>query len=120
MITDDWRLNAMDTPQPRRRGPGRPFEKGNKAAVGHSVQSASVRAMARSYARESIDRLAELINSEDGHVAVAACKVILDRGYGKPMQSVKKTVTHVKRSPRDYSLEELEKMFADTKPEAMQ
>jgi hypothetical protein len=51
---------------------------------------------------------------------VAACRELLDRGFGKPMQQVKKTVTHVKRSPRELSLEEIEKRLAELTQEAVQ
>lgn len=47
--------------------------------------------------------------SPDPHAVVAAAKIILSYGLGKPVQPVVKTVTHVKRSPRDLSLEELQR-----------
>ena len=45
--------------------------------------------------------------SKDTHARVAAAKIILSYGLGLPVKRVEKTVEHVKRSPRDYSLDEL-------------
>lgn len=33
-------------------------------------------------------RLASLVDDEDKRVAIAACQALLDRGFGKPMQSM--------------------------------
>lgn len=76
--------------------------------------------IAREKCPHALERLAELMDSEDERVAVMACNSILDRGLGKPMQQVKKTVTHVKRSPRELSLEEIEKRIAELAEGAMQ
>lgn len=50
---------------------------------------AHVRAIARSYTREAIETLVEIMTDRDCAPAprVAAANAILDRGYGKPLQS---------------------------------
>lgn len=61
----------------------------------------------------SIAELARIRDeSPDPHARIAACKLILAYGCGKPVQPIEKTVTHVKRSPRDMSLDELERKLA--------
>jgi hypothetical protein len=67
-----------------------------------------VRAAAREHGKKAIERLAELMHDGDGRVAVMACNALLDRGFGKPMQAVRKTVMHVRKNPRDMSLAEIE------------
>lgn len=44
--------------------------------------------LARKHGKRALKRLAELIDSEDERVSVSACQVLLDRGFGKPMQAV--------------------------------
>ena len=39
----------------------------------------------------AIKRLAHWMNSEDARAPVAACNVLLDRGYGKPQQMLEVT-----------------------------
>jgi hypothetical protein len=50
--------------------------------------TAEVRNLARQHTAAAIKRLAKLMQSEDGNVALAACKEILDRGHGKSAQAV--------------------------------
>lgn len=44
--------------------------------------------MARKHCTRAIQRLAELMNSEDERVSLGACIAMLDRGHGKPAQTV--------------------------------
>lgn len=63
------------------------FGPGNKANPGGRPKVvAEVRELARAHTTRAIGRLVELMESEDGRVAVAASKELLDRGYGKPSQ----------------------------------
>lgn len=50
-----------------------------------------IRELAQQHCPRAIERLAELIDSPDERVAVAASTAMLDRGIGKPMQAVEVT-----------------------------
>jgi hypothetical protein len=53
------------------------------------MQSEEVQALARSYGREAIDTLAGLMRSSESEaIRGAAARDLLDRGWGKPKQSV--------------------------------
>ena len=47
--------------------------------------------MARAASPAALQRAIDLIASTDGNLALKAIQVILDRGYGKPMQGVELT-----------------------------
>lgn len=47
-----------------------------------------VREAARLYGQEALEKLAELMRGDDRRVSAAACQALLDRGFGKPAQSV--------------------------------
>lgn len=49
---------------------------------------AEVRSLAQKHGREAVERLVELMRSDNGPVAVRAAVELLDRGYGKPIQGV--------------------------------
>ena len=72
------------------------------------VRSAiDVRALARSHSIKAIEKLAKLMNSPKESIALAACIAILDRGYGKPMQSVQMQVNRDLSRLTDKELETL-------------
>jgi len=72
------------------------------------VRSAlDVRSLARSYSTKAIMRLVKLMDSPKETVALAACIAILDRGYGKPMQSVQMQVNRDLSRLTDKELETL-------------
>jgi hypothetical protein len=74
---------------PKSRGPGRPFRKGECPNPGGRPKVvAEVRALAQEQGPKAIARLTELMGSEDGRVAVAACQALLDRAYGRPSQEL--------------------------------
>jgi hypothetical protein len=50
-------------------------------------QSEVVR-LAQKHGKAAIRRLVELMSDEDSAVQVKACQAILDRGFGKPSQSI--------------------------------
>jgi hypothetical protein len=52
-----------------------------------------VRDLARQHTARAIERLAAMLDDEDGRVVVAAASVLLDRGWGKPEQAVVADVT---------------------------
>lgn len=67
----------------KRPGAGRPKGAPNKV-------TADVKAIALEYSQEAVDTLAEVMRDKGAPAAarVAASNAILDRGFGKPMQSV--------------------------------
>lgn len=68
---------------------GIPFQKGTSGnPTGRPKVAAEVRELAREHGPAAIVRLVELMSSKDEMVAIAACRAILDRGYGKPEQSL--------------------------------
>ena len=56
-----------------------------------------VRAEAKRHAQKAIDTILKLLDSKDERVSLNAAQAILDRGYGKPAQSVE--VTGSEESP---------------------
>lgn len=78
---------------------------------GRPAVVARVRELAREQREANIRTLVEIRDNteESGATRIAAANSLLDRDVGRPTQAVKKTVTTIKRTPRDLSLEELEK-----------
>ena len=83
-----------------------PFAKGQSGNPGGRPKvDAEVRALAQEYGKPAILKLVEHLNGEDGRLAQAAAIALLDRGFGKPAQSISlgnedpegfKTVTEVR------------------------
>jgi hypothetical protein len=91
---------------------GRPgtFEPGKSGnPTGRPKVVAEVRDLARAHTTRAIDRLVELMESEDGRIAVAASKELLDRGYGKATQPLE-------HSNADGSAPGIAVVFRDPKP----
>ncbi len=66
-----------------------PFEKGKSGNPGgRPKEVAEVRELAKKHGPAAIRRLAKLMASENERTAVAACEAVLNRGYGRPPQSV--------------------------------
>lgn len=73
----------------RKRGPGRPFKKGQSPNPGGRPKAVKeVIELAREHTTHAVRRLAELLDDPDGRVVVAAAKELLDRGYGKAPQAI--------------------------------
>ncbi len=53
--------------------------------------------MARHASPEAIKQLSKWLKSDDGRISVAAAKVLLDRGFGTPAQTIT-AVVHDERS----------------------
>lgn len=70
----------------RRRGPGRPFQKGVSGNPGgRPAASAAIRALAQQHGPEAIQGLLRLAQKAESEAArVSAWNSILDRAYGKP------------------------------------
>lgn len=70
------------------RKPGT-FKKGQSGNPGgRPKECAEVKALAREYGAEAVEKLVALMRGEDERVAKAAADSLLDRGYGKPGQAV--------------------------------
>ena len=66
-----------------------PFKKGQSGNPGgRPKEVAEVRKLAMEHGSAAIERLVELMASENERTAVAACEAILNRGYGRPAQSL--------------------------------
>jgi len=66
-----------------------PFKKGQSGNPGgRPKEVAEVRKLAQEHGPAAIDRLAKLMKSDNERTAVAACEALLNRGYGRPPQSV--------------------------------
>jgi hypothetical protein len=66
---------------------GRPFEKGKSGNPGGRPKDVGeVTALARKHTREAIERLAQIMRSDNERAAAAACEALLNRGWGKPAQ----------------------------------
>ena len=66
-----------------------PFKKGQSGNPGgRPKEVAEVRELAKEHGSAAIERLVELMASDNERTAVAACEAILNRGYGRPAQSV--------------------------------
>ena len=75
-----------------------PFKKGQSGNPGgRPKEVAEVRELAKNYGSVAIERLVALMASENERTAVAACEAILNRGYGRPAQSL--TVTGEEDGP---------------------
>jgi hypothetical protein len=74
-----------------------------------------VRQLAREYGREAIEKLAAIMRGDNPSLARAACEALLDRGFGKPVQSVGVDPDSV---PIQKITVQLVAMTADAEPEA--
>lgn len=67
------------------------------------IAKVNIAALARQHGEAAIRKLADAMNSEDMRVAVDAASRLLDRGYGKPTQ----TIAHEDKAPESMSDAEL-------------
>jgi len=64
----------------------KPGQSGNQS--GRPKVDFEVRQLAREYGQEAIERLVAIMRGDNPALAKAASEALLDRGYGKPVQSV--------------------------------
>lgn len=65
------------------------FQKGQSGNPGgRPKEDAEVKALARDCGPEAVKKLVELMRGDDRRTALAAAQALLDRGFGKPGQSV--------------------------------
>src|ERR1700689_1063504 len=60
----------------------KPGQSGNPS--GHAAEYGEVNKLARQFSVRAMERLGELMESQDERVATVACNSVLDRAYGKP------------------------------------
>ena len=77
--------------QPRRRGPGRPFKKGESGnPAGSKPRDPELQALAREYSVPALRRIISIMESPETEddTALRAAGMIIDRGYGKAPQKI--------------------------------
>lgn len=93
-----------------------PFVRGQSGnPSGRPKVDFEVRQLAREYGREAIEKLAAIMRGDNPSLARAACEALLDRGFGKPVQSVGLDPDSV---PIQKITVQLVAMTADAEPEA--
>ena len=84
--------NSNETAKPKRkRGPGKPFQKGVSGNPGGRPKDAfKIAEYARQFSTEAIDKIVAVMRNPEADLraVIAAAVAILDRGIGKPMQPV--------------------------------
>lgn len=75
--------------QPRRRGPGRPFQKGQSGNPGGRQKlEGDVRELAKTHTAAAIQRLADWMMSNHPQASVQAATALLNRAWGMPAQQI--------------------------------
>lgn len=81
------------------KGTFKPGFSGNPG--GMAKGAADVKALARTYTKRAIERLAEWMESDNPKASVSAAVSLINRGWGMPQQNVKATVTHLRSMSDD-------------------
>jgi hypothetical protein len=77
--------------QPKRRGPGRPYKKGESGnPAGSKPRDPELQALAREYSIPALRRIVAIMENPatEDDTALRAAGMIIDRGYGKAAQVV--------------------------------
>jgi hypothetical protein len=81
----DRRPPAAEPANRTKAGKFRPGVSGNP--FGRPKSDEDIKALARAHTVEAIDRLLQVLRGDNDRAAVAACSIILDRGWGKAPQA---------------------------------
>jgi hypothetical protein len=85
------------------------FVKGKSGnPAGRPQEDGVVKRLARQHTTEAIERLVHWMREENPKASVSACLALLDRGYGKPAQSLLVSGSLEHRTSRELTEEELE------------
>ena len=72
-----------------------PFEKGKSGNPGgRPKENNEVKELCREHTTEAIERLVHWMRDDDSRVSLNASQALLDRGYGKPAQSIDTTISN--------------------------
>jgi hypothetical protein len=82
------RTGGPKIPAPGRDTSGRFVKGATGNAGGRPLENAEVKELARRQGPAAIARLTQLMYCDDPQVSIAASRALLDRGYGRPEQSV--------------------------------
>lgn len=91
----------MSTQPKAKRGPGKPWQKGQSGNPKGRKRS-PVEDVIRRKASDAAERLAKLVDNADPNIALRASGLLLDRALGKPSQSIAidaKVDAHVQQTP---------------------
>jgi hypothetical protein len=104
--------NGAGTGVPRlrhRRGPGRPFQKGVSGNPGgRPKELQGILELARQHAPAAMDTLLHVAKHGQSEAArVSAAIALLDRGFGKPNQSLDASITRLTRRADEMTDDEL-------------
>jgi hypothetical protein len=105
------------------RGRGRPFKKGEVHNPGGRPRVLrDLQELAREQSPEAIATLKSIMQNGKSPAAarVRACEVLLDRGYGKPMQTTQIAQMSITRRAEDMTDDELATIAAQGLPKAKQ
>jgi hypothetical protein len=86
--------SPVDPESRTERGTFKPGVSGNPG--GTPKGASDVRALARSYTKQAVERLVYWMESDNAKASVSAAVAIINRGWGMPQQNVKATVTHLR------------------------
>lgn len=87
VVSDEAGADNSTNQRPKRKQVGRPFQKGVSGNPGgRPAELREVVELARAHTAEAIQRLVEWARSDHPSASPKACEVLIDRGWGKPVQ----------------------------------
>ena len=88
-----------------------PFQKGQSGNPGGRPKGfAEIKALAREHGPKAIQKLVEHLEGDDSKLSQTAAVALLDRGYGKPGQSMDLAVAHKTHEEWVAEFEELDEV----------
>jgi hypothetical protein len=90
------------------------FQKGQSGNPGgRPKEDPEVKLLARQHTKEAVERLVYWMRSENPKASVTASQALLDRGFGKPAQSVQVTGDITNRHVNELSEAEIDAQLAE-------